>query len=168
MRLIYAVLLVMSVSACGFTPLYETGAAKSQLSQTISQIAVAPINDNRVGQIMHNRLSEFMYGSGGAKYTLQIKLAQTSEGYGIRGDAATTQEQMIVTASYSLMEVGVEAPVIMGELTDRVSYDLVLSDFSTVIQREDSARRLVLQLADRIHRRVVIHLRANNSIKEGQ
>lgn len=168
MRLIYAVLLVMSVSACGFTPLYETGAARSQLNETMSQIAVAPINDNRIGQIMHNRLHEFMYGSGGAKYILQVTLAQTSEGYGIRGDAAATQEQMTVTASYSLVEVGVEEPVIMGELTNRVSYDLVLSDFSTVMQREDSARRLVLELADRIHRRVVIHLRAKNSNKDGQ
>ena len=56
-----------------------------------------------------------------------------------------------------LTPAGGEDAVIDERMTARMSYDLVQSDFAIVTQREDAARRLALDLAERIHRRLALY-----------
>jgi len=143
------------VSACGFKPLYEAGGSSAAMQAKLSAIDVGPIPD-RLGQIMRNRLLDRLNASAVQQYRLDIVLSQTTEGYGVRPDAATTQEQLTIVAAVKLVALDGDAILFEEEMRARTAYDLVLSDFSTVTQREDSARRLVLELAERIHRRLAL------------
>ncbi len=129
----------------------------------LASIEVAPIAD-RLGQQMRNRLLDRLASGGTPDYRLEVTLDQSSEGYGIRPDAAATQERLTVTAHIRLVSlVGEEAPVFDEVMHSSTSYDLVLSDYAILSRREDSARRLVVELAERIHRRLALHNTQSNT-----
>jgi len=151
---------VFFLSACGFKPLYEAGGSSAQMQAELAAIDVAPIHD-RIGQVMRNRLLDRLNASAKQKYQLSIILRQSTEGYGVRPDTATTQEQLTIVASVKLTALADDTLLFEEEMRARTSYDLVLSDFATLTQREDSARRLVLELAERIHRRLALQFSRN-------
>ncbi len=161
MRII-AVLSLLFLSACGFKPLYEAGGSSAAMQAKLAAVEIAPIPD-RLGQIMHNRLLDRL-NSSGSTYRLEVSLEQVSEGFGTRPDAGKTQEQLTMFANVKLISFEGSEPVTLFEdrIRARTSYDLVLSDFAIVSQREDSARRLALELAERIHRRLALHFSQNN------
>jgi len=150
-----ALISLLFLSACGFKPLYEAGGSSKQMQAELAAIDVAPIAD-RVGQIMRNRLLDRLNASAAQKYRLIVVLTQSTEGYGVRPDTATTQEQLTLVAAVKLIALDDETILFEEQMRARTSYDLVLSDFATLTQREDSARRLVLELAERIHRRLAL------------
>lgn len=150
------VILAFALSACGFQPLYEAGGSSALMQEQLASVDVAPIPD-RLGQIMRNRLVSRLNASGNPDYLLQVQLDQTSENFGVRPDTATTQEQITMVASIQLVSNETGSPVLQESFRARTSFDLVLSDFATVTQREDAARRLSLELAERIHRRLALH-----------
>lgn len=152
---IFVFLSLFLVAACGFTPLYDSGNTDAGMRAQLAAIEVAPIPD-RLGQIMHNRLLDSLNVSGKQDYRLEITLEQSTETYGTRPDAATTQEQLTVKAWVKFVDLNSSETLFEEPMRARSSYDIVLSDYATVSQREDSARRLVLELAERIHRRIAI------------
>lgn len=151
-----ALILSLMLAACGFKPLYEAGGSSAQMQAQLSSIDVGPIAD-RIGQVMRNRLMSRLNAGTRPEYRLDVVLAQSSETFGVRPDTATTQEQLTLIADIQLIKYGQEEPVIRQSLRARSSFDVVLSDFATVSQREDTAQRLALDLAERIHRRLALH-----------
>ncbi len=154
--------LLLLLPACGFQPLYDDGGSAGGVQQTLAAIDIAPIPD-RLGQIMRQRLREKLNGEGAPKYRLYVTLKQEKEGFGYRPDAAITQEQLTMWAFVRLVPLSSEETVAFEEeMRARTSYDLVLSDFASLTQREDAARRLVQELAERIHRKLALHFTKNS------
>ncbi len=160
-----AVIPLLFLSACGFQPLYEAGGSSTAMQAHLASVEVGPIAD-RLGQVMRNRLVSRLNAGARAEYRLDVVLEQTSETYGIRPDTAATQEQLTLVANMRLVSLSDGEPVLEQSFRARTSFDLVLSDFATVSQREDSAQRLALDLAERIHRRVALHF-AQDAADEG-
>ena len=148
------------LTACGFRPLYEASGSSSAMQAELASVEISPIAD-RLGQIMRNRLIDRLNISGTKKYRLDVVIEQTSEGYGVRPDAATTQEQITMVAIARLVSLETDKVLFDERFRARSSFDIVLSDFATVTQREDTARRLALELAERIHRRLAIQFSRN-------
>ena len=155
MRII-AVILSLLLAACGFKPLYEAGGSSEDMQAQLASVEVGPIPD-RLGQVMRNRLVSRLNAGSRPEYRLDVVLNQSSETFGVRPDTATTQEQLTIVATIRLVDLNQDEAVIEDALRARTSFDVVLSDFATVSQREDSAQRLVLDLAERIHRRLALH-----------
>lgn len=155
MRLLAAISMLL-LTACGFQPLYEAGGSSSAMQSYLASVEVGPIDD-RLGQIMRNRLVSRLNGAGNPEYRLDVGLQQNSETFGVRPDTATTQEQLTLVAAVRLISLKTGEPVLEESFRARTSFDLVLSDFATVSQREDAANRLVLELAERVHRRLALH-----------
>lgn len=147
---------LLFLTACGFQPLYEAGGSSTAMQTHLASVEVSPIAD-RLGQVMRNRLVSRLNGAGNPEYRLEVGLQQSSETYGVRPDTATTQEQLTLVAGMRLVSLKTGEPVLEESFRARTSFDLVLSDFATVSQREDAANRLVLDLAERIHRRLALH-----------
>jgi LPS-assembly lipoprotein len=158
MRYAALLLVLWSLSACGFKPLYQATGEGAEITQELSFIDVAPIPD-RLGQVMRNHLLTTLNTAGNSKYELRIVLKQDSLGYGTRPDAAATQEQLTLTADVNLIDPATEQVLYSDSLFARTSFDLVLSDFSNVVQREDSAKRLAIEISERIHRRLALYFR---------
>jgi len=165
MRSLLVIAAALLLTACGFQPLYEAGGSSRAMQAHLAGVEVAPIAD-RLGQVMRNRLMDRLNAGGTPGYRLTVTLEQSTQGYGIRPDAAATQEQLTLVAHVSFTKLDGEELVFAEDMRARTSYDLVLSDFATVTQREDSARRLALELAERIHRRLALYFTARET--EGQ
>ena len=156
MKKLLASCLLLVLTGCGFRPLYEAGGSSDAMQEHLAGIEVAPIAD-RLGQQMRNRLLDRLNTSGTPDYRLEITLAQENEGYGIRPDAAATQEQLTLFAHVKLVNLNGETLVFEEDMRATTSYDLVLSDYAILTRREDSARRLMLDLAERVHRRLALY-----------
>lgn len=152
-------------SACGFTPLYDDDFVGG--SGDFAAIEVAPIPE-RLGQLVRARLTERFSASADPRYELMIDLTTESFQFGFRGDdpntgavgdAATTQEQVTLTATFSLMDKEAQEAVYKDEIALRSSFDLVLSDFAIVATREDTQRRLALEAVERIERSLALYFR---------
>lgn len=153
---ILAVISLFLLTACGFKPLYQAGGDGPAMQAELAGVEVSPIAD-RLGQVMRNRLIHRLNSSGAPNYRLDVVLEQSSESYGTRPDAATSQEQITLVAYTRLVSLEDDSVVLDEQFRARTSFDIVLSDFATVSQREDSARRLALELAERIQRRLALH-----------
>jgi LPS-assembly lipoprotein len=162
MRYSALLLVFIMLAGCGFTPLYKTTDGGADINSELSLINVAPIPD-RLGQVMRNHLLTTLNTSGNSKYELRIDLNQESLGYGTRPDAAATQEQLTITADIKLVDPATDTILYSDTLFSRTSFDLVLSDFSNVIQREDSAERLALEISERVQRRLAYYFQNNGS-----
>lgn len=158
MRYLVLLLGLCCLSACGFTPLYQASGNGANITDELSFVNIAPIPD-RLGQVMRNHLLTTLNTGANSKYELRIVLNQESLGYGTRSDAAATQEQLTITADIKLVDPSTDTILYSDSLFARTSFDLVLSDFSNVIQREDSAERLVIEISERIHRRLALYFR---------
>ena len=154
-KLICALMMLLGLAGCGFQPLYEAGGSSAAMQQRLSGVDVAPISD-RLGQVMRNRLMERLNASGSPRHLLVVSLDPSSQVYGIRPDESAAQEQITLVATVQLIDLSTDEPAFEQTFRERASFDLVLSDFSNVMQREDTTRRLALELAGRIHTRLAL------------
>jgi len=162
---VFGLIALLALGACGFQPLYEAGGSTAAMRGHLASVEVAPIPD-RLGQVMGNRLTERLNVAGAPEYRLDVALTQATEGFGIRPDAAASQEQLTLVAKVTLTKIGGESPIFSEDMRARTAYDLVLSDFSSETQREDSARRLALELAERIHRRLALYFASREAASQ--
>lgn len=156
MRVLAAISGLLLLAGCGFQPLYEAGGSSAAMQAHLASVEVGPIPE-RLGQVMRNRLVSRLNTGGPADYRVDIALDQSSESFGVRPDTATTQEQLTLVATMRLVSLSTGEAVMEESFRARTAFDLVLSDFATLSQREDSAERLALELAERIHRRLALH-----------
>ena len=166
--LLVALALCFPIAACGFAPVYD-GSALGVDGQ-LSDITITPIPE-RLGQLVRARLLERIQETSDPTYRLDVLLETETFQFGLRGDdpdtgaigdAAATQEEVSLIARYKLIDVKKGETVLEESQTARSSFDLVLSDFAIVAQREDTTRRLALELVDRIERRLFMYLKDNS------
>lgn len=146
----------VALTACGFRPLYEAGGSADAMQQRLASVAVAPVPE-RLGQILTTQLEDRFLTNGAPEYRLALSLEQSTRGFGVRPDASVAQEELTMVAVMQLYLLGDEQPVIEERVRARTAYDVVLSDFANVQQRDDAARRLVLDIADRVERRLALY-----------
>jgi len=158
------------LAGCGFQPLHDEGFGSARAM--VAEIEISPIPD-RLGQITRNRLVERFGSSVIPDYRLDVQLTDRSRQFGFRGDnpvtgaagdAAKTQEQVLLTADFQLIDIKTGDVVMADRVNTSASYDIVLSDFANVTQREDTTRRLALQAVDTIELRLGVFFKRR---KEG-
>lgn len=164
-RLGLSLFLVMTLAACGFTPLYATkdsGILPSEDKEVIaetSKIYVEPIAD-RLGQIMRQSLvAQFSPRVTSQKeYTLTVVNRRTlySE-QGIREDSVPTRITIGYTADYTLKKG--EEILLNDTAFAQSSYNVLQSGYSTVTTKAAVERQIILQLSQNIALRVTAFLK---------
>lgn len=152
------------LSGCGFTPMYGENRAGDGLSETFSNVAIAPIND-RIGQIVQNHLRDRMnpYGSPAAPdYILRVTLNQALEGYGFRTDESVTRESLTLTATYQLVDQKTGDVVLQDEVRAIQAYDMIQSDFANFSTQQDAEARTALQIAELLTARLGLYFKSEN------
>jgi len=157
--LLAAAALLGGLAGCGFQPLYgERASAVSQ--QALAEVRIAPLKD-RVGQLLHIRLSKSMHPRGRArvaKWELGILLISRTERLGIRKDETATRANLILEAKFQLKDAGTGKPAFQGRSVITISYNILESRFGTVASRSDAERRATRELGDNIKNRVALFL----------
>jgi len=148
----------VSLTACGFQPLYGTTAGGSRLGAVMAGVEVTPI-PGRVGQKLRNELIFANTGGGEAaptayKLDIVIKEHVTSELVQISGNANAVVYGL--DATFKLTKAG--KVVLEGKATSQAQYERFQTIFSNVRARVDAEDRAARTVAESIKVRLAAYL----------
>ena len=143
------------LGACGFRPLYGGSSESSFIRDNpLKSVSIALIED-REGQILRNFLIDRFQPDGSNRYTLITNLDVVEQDLGVAFDATTTRSRVIVTAQFFLQYQGNNYSFVSRSAG---SYSTVLSDYGTLVARQDATERSLREIADDAKVRLVAFL----------
>lgn len=150
---------LLGLAACGFEPLYGSGANNESVASDLAAVRVEPLRD-RVGQQMHNLLRDRLNPRGqpsAPDYILQVQLTETLVELGVRRDETATRANLKMNAAFFLRPVGAESALLTGRSSSTTSYDILSNPFATTVSEEDARERALTQVADDIRTRLALY-----------
>lgn len=159
LRLLVLIASLGVLSACGFKPLYGERMDSPAVNESLGSILIAPIPD-RLGQLVRNAVSERVtpLGPPGAPvYRLEIALGVEKINMGVRQDESVTRRTYRLNADYRLRDFATEKTVLAGKTWSTTAYDVVRSDFATLVAEEDAQERLAEEVAEEIRTRLALY-----------
>lgn len=152
----------LSVSACGFEPMYGSAAqSKTATSQALAGVRVDEIG-GRSGQILRAHLEDTLNPTGdmtNPQYRLSATLKHTNIPVSIATDGTVSRYNVHFLSQYVLYKNGVEKPITSGMLNYTTSFNnLVNSYYSTYIAQKDAIKRGTQALGDLYFQRLAIYL----------
>lgn len=159
--------LASALAACGFQPLYgERGVTGGSAAQELAAIRILPIA-NRTGQMLYNELRDRLNPRGKPaqpRYDLAINLTEEIDEFAFRGDETATRANLTITADYVLKRSVAESSsgntetVARGQARITTAYDILESQFATIISIDDARARSVRALSDDLQARLAVAL----------
>jgi LPS-assembly lipoprotein len=137
---------------CGYQPLYGANTPAAQ------QLPLVQINNipDRLGQQLRNRLIDRFYSDGrpaSPEYTLDVSLVPSVYKLGIALDDSATRAELSLAANYILRNMQ-GAAVFTGSTTAVTNFNILRSQYATLIGEQDAYDRSVAQVSEDITRRV--------------
>ena len=150
-----SILFLLSLSACGFSPVYGTYSAKNNVNvQTqLNQIEIATIADKSGIDLRNSLLDKLYAGIPAATPQYKLETKQQPEiivDSGIARDATTTREQMTLKVIITLTEIETGETLINREFKAITNYNILASEYATLIARQDARKRGLSQIAEDI------------------
>jgi len=146
--------LMTLLSGCGFRPLYLKG--KHNPQPDLTAVEIRPIVD-RKGQILRNLLLDQLMPKGPSAhpaYVLDVTVDFSLTSLGIRRNDRATRALMKVTATYSLRRKQDEAKLFSGTSQASSGYDILDSDFATLVAEKDALQHSMETIAQDIKLRL--------------
>ena len=155
------VCLLLALAACGYRPLYgERGPDNVSVADDLALVRIESIPD-RIGQQMYNMLRERLnpYGKpADPKYVLSVTLLETRERLFLEKDETATRTNLTLKANFVLRRVSDGEVVATGLSRTVSSYDILSSQFASVVSEEDARVRGARALSDDIRTRLALAL----------
>ena len=157
--LAFVLVAAVSLSACGFRPLYATGTTPDGMSSYFTQVFVEPI-PGRQGVHLRNQMLDALTPGGtpsAAAYRLSIKLEDVKEGLAIQENTQITRYNYSLTAKYELRDS------VSGEVLDHgtaraiAAYNVVDSQFATQSAERDAQERAAREVGEDIRLRLGLY-----------
>jgi LPS-assembly lipoprotein len=160
------IFLVGAVSACGFRPLYGTIGANPAGQRIFATIYVEPIEHERVGYDLRNKLIDLLRGPARAQeaaYRLEVTVTETREGVALQNDATITRYDLAFTAKYKLTDTKLNT-VTQGEETTLESFDVAQSPYASLTGQQEAEKRAAEDIAEHVQIDLGVHFaRATSS-----
>lgn len=159
-RLINLIFALLALSACGFQPLYGT-ASPSKHAVEFVYIQIAPIKD-RTGQQLQTELTRRLHASGRVRnhrYRLVTTLNESTSSLAVRKSALATRANLRMSAGYKLTRIFDGRPLFSTSTQVTVSYNILDSEFGTLMAEKDARRRAVKSLSEDMQVRLAVFFR---------
>ena len=156
-KLVYSLAALGVLTGCGFEPIYGS-AGPSNISAELSTIQVAPIKD-RIGQQLRNEILNRLHSSAKKnryKYKLVTTLNEGIQALAVRKSAFATRANLTVTATFQLIAKDNDAPALSATEKTTVSYNILDSEFATLIAQNDAQKRAIESLGKDIVVRLAV------------
>lgn len=150
-----AFLMLPLLSACGFQPLYGNNTAPQLSSIFVEDIA------ERNGFELRTRLIDILDSDGmqtNKRYRLKITLSESSQGIALQNDAAITRYNNRMEARFVLSDASGKE-IYRGTQSELSSYNVVQSPYATLAAEQDSGKRAVQDMAERIRLELAVWFR---------
>ena len=151
--------LAVSLSGCGFRPLYGTIGFDPAAQAIFASIYVEPIDQERVGYELRNNLIDLLRSANrtqGSSYRLTVDVTETREGTAVQSDATITRYDLAFVAKYELTDANLKS-VLKGQETTLESFDVAQSPYSSLAGQADAERRAAQDMAEHIRIDLGVH-----------
>jgi LPS-assembly lipoprotein len=158
-RLLLITILTTLLASCGFRPMYGADADNPAISQDLAAIEIGLIPD-RLGQKVRNELLDIITPTGepsAPRYRLLVRLEEEREDIGLRQDASSTRASYRLQAHFRLEETADDAVLIDGNSWAATAFDIVQSDYSTLMAERAAQDRLARDIALEIRNRLAVY-----------
>ena len=143
------------IPACGFKPLLAERDDSPSVQAMLAAIQVNRIGDGRnrrLGQLMRDALID-RFSTGGLqppRFVLDVTLTLRFTPLIIESSNTVTRSNHVMTAAFTLRDI--ESGDVLYRSTARStgSHDVVVSEYSSQVARQDTARKAVRDLANTI------------------
>ena len=146
---IIAIIMLVILSACGFTPVHSKQGDNEEVARKLASIYVKPIK-TLLGQEYVNTLEDILDPSrtGTVKeYEMEVVVSKDVSALAIERDRTITRYKVAVTANYTLKEIASGKIISSGIVRGSSEYDKVDSDYATYVSENDTTNRAIRELA---------------------
>lgn len=165
MKFLLSTILVLTLAACGFTPMYgKGGAGSSGLAATegLDQVKIDLIPD-QAGVYVRNILIDNFYRNGypsSPRYVLKVKeIVEEIRDLDITIDSEATRRQITVTTTMELIDTVNSKAVLSREVSALTSYNVLGSQFTTRVSEDDAREAALTDLARQIETQVALYFK---------
>lgn len=152
---IFAALSLLILAACGFTPMYGSGA--NSVAEGLDRVEIALIPD-QTGVYLRNILIDRFYRNGypaAPTHTLYVRYLREDEtDLDITSDSEATRKQIRITATLDLVERESGKLALSRKLTAVNSYNIIGSQFTTRISEGDAREAALGDIARQIETQI--------------
>lgn len=144
-RVLLLGLMALTLSGCGFTPLYGV----QGVAPTLAAIeVVAP--PGRAGFLLREKLDDaFGRGAAAPAYRLTMNLVENRYPRGVRVDNVANRYELVLVIDYTLTAVG-GGPVKTGHIQSSVTYDSADQPYASLAAEQDGQERAAGEAARQI------------------
>jgi LPS-assembly lipoprotein len=144
------------LSGCGFSPVYSGATVKRELAM----VSIRPIKD-RIGQLLRNHLIDIINPAGrpvNPEYSLSIDLRESKQALAVQKTEIATRANLSFTARFGLTRRGQAKTVLSGQSSSVTSYNILTSEFATLVAERNARDRAVRELSITIANQLAIFL----------
>ena len=159
-NLLLLFIIIPTLAACGFTPMYAQSDSTGTVKSNLSQIEISIIPD-RSGQYLRNELIDRFYISGypnNPKYQLTVSpIVERISDFDITVESEATRQQIKLSTVLRLKDLETNAEVLTRSVTSITSNNILESEFSTLITEQSARDAALNDLARQIERQIALY-----------
>jgi len=156
--------LLMSLSACGFSPVYgdkELSGENSQIRDSLNNIRLGALS-NRQGQYLRNALIDRFYKDGypaSPLYQLNLSALSTRKtAFDITIESEATRYQLRMATTMTLRDIKTNTVLLKRNLYALSSYNVLESEFATRAAEESAEQAILDDLSRQIEQQLTLYL----------
>ncbi len=139
-------LMPLALAACGFTPVYGTGASGTALQNNVE--VNEPNDDN--SYLLNRRLEERLGRSSTPVYRLRVSVRSEREALAVNTESNINRFNLVGVAEYTLVEKSTGRVVTSGSVNNFTGSSATGTTVATLAAERDAQLRLMTLLADQI------------------
>jgi len=159
MRIVFALLASLALTACGLSPMYA-GGSDAAVAQGIAAVEV-PAIEGRGGWLVKNALEARLgiAGQAAPQYRLDVRLSDSLEALGVLNDDTISRERRILRARYQLVDLATGSVLLDATAGSDAGIDVVSSEYATIAAEQTALENLAREVADRMATQIALTLR---------
>lgn len=159
-KVIYCLVVLLSLTGCGYKPLYSSGSDGRGVVASLSSISIQE-TDTRAGQLVRNSLLSSIQPAGTAgdnlyKLVLSPELSQST--LVDRSIPGVKRIRLRLAVTYQLIETASGSEVNSGKTFSAVSYDVIREPVADLQAESNAANRAAREVAADIHTRLAAYM----------
>lgn len=139
-------------TACGFRPLYGERAMTASTVDAMALVEVGKL-PGRYGQIIRNHLIDRLSPRGrpsAPRYQLILEIETQKEALAIEQDETVERFNFALITKYRLVDLISDTTVLRSRSQSIAAYNVVRSDYATLVAEKDAANRVARVVCDDI------------------
>lgn len=163
MKNLIALVFVLMLAACGFTPMYgsQSGARSGVAAATGLDKVDIDIIPNAEGVMLRNALIDRFYASGypsSPRYRLSVApVAEDVIDFDITVESETTSRQLKLGTSFGLKDLQTGEVVLKRSIYAYASYNVIGSQFTTRVSEADAREAAINDMARQIETQLSLY-----------